>query len=562
MAQATRNGGNGKRQKSRSWVAPDLVSAVESGTSFGEWLDGRIPVASKARISADHKKDEHGVAAQHKANEREARRNNLAIVKYYEDNDLTAAKENLTRDSFELLVKEVRARRTSEGFPITGVMCLETERLYRRAGDYERIVDALTLPDDNGVLYESGNKRFIDLYSDFAEYEGLIGVAKAKGEIRKISRRMRDSHGERALRGAAVGGPRRYGYLGPDKRTGRASNEKKNPAEWETLKWMVSEAAAGRAWNSIATDLNDRGILTVRGKLWTPTSVRSLLRNPFLCGYRVINDELVKDEGGEPIIGTWDKAATVEQHMAIQERIRLAKAQRGLLVEDADFSMGSMSTRTRKYLYSGFLRCGREYADGRVCNQKWKGGGRDGKSYCCSPTGQGGCGASRHRLRVDEYLTELVLRQHEKLKAKRGNQVTQPWEKAEDLKEARNDVAELKRQWRKKTVGNQFFYEEFPRLEATVKRLEAEERKYTARQQRRASDDGTSLRDRWESLDLAQKRAAIGEVLIAVIVKPLSPGAAKKGPFDPTLLTPVWRETDQVMDPGSPNPNGKAERAA
>jgi hypothetical protein len=43
-------------------------------------------------------------------------------------------------------------------------------------------------------------------------------------------------------------------------------------------------------------------------------------------------------------------------------------------------------------------------------------------------------------------------------------------------------------------------------------------------------------------MDLTQKRAAIKEVLVAVIVSPLPKGAPKSGPFDPSLLKPIWRE--------------------
>lgn len=110
---------------SRWWVNPDLLAAIERGDSFADWLGGRIPVASKARISKGQKKDAHGVADQHAANERTAARQNLAIVKYYEDNDKSAAKDEIVRDAFELLVRELTKRRTAEGVPITGVICLE-----------------------------------------------------------------------------------------------------------------------------------------------------------------------------------------------------------------------------------------------------------------------------------------------------------------------------------------------------------------------------------------------------------------------------------------------------
>ncbi|MCT9929800.1 recombinase family protein [Planotetraspora sp. A-T 1434] len=152
--------------KSRWWIAPDLAAALERGETFADWLTDRVPVASYAGISADLARAEHGVEDQHAANQRHAARLGLAIVKFYEDNDKTAAKDEVVRDAFDLLVKDIGRRRASEGFRVVGTMCTERERLYRRPGDYERIVKALTVADD-GILIEDG--RHFDLYGDGAE---------------------------------------------------------------------------------------------------------------------------------------------------------------------------------------------------------------------------------------------------------------------------------------------------------------------------------------------------------------------------------------------------------
>ncbi|MFI6496186.1 recombinase family protein [Nonomuraea typhae] len=554
-------------QKSRVWIAPDLLTALAAGKTFDEWLDGRIPVGSKARISADQKKDAHGVKAQHAANERGAKKHNLAIVKYYEDNDKSAAKANVVRPAFEMLVTELTARRTAEGFPIRGVACLERERIYRRAGDWERLTDALTV-NRNGVLYESGTRRdrFIDIYADSSEMEGLTGVASAKREVRKTSERCEDAHMERRLQGISTGGPRRFGYLGPDVRKGRRSNEKKNRTEWPHLKWMIKQGAAGRAWTKIAEELNAKGVRTATGGAWKTDTVRKLVSNPIIYGYRILDDDLIRDENGEPLNGNWDRAGTAKQYQAVMERIRLARAQKGLPVEgDADFSPGSPATRTRKYLFSGFLRCGRELADGRICDQKWSGHvGRPGekRKYDCHRRGNGyGCGSRRDGESVDAHLTELVLRRYEEMEARQLEAEPEAWEGIEELAEAREEVAELLRQRRAKNVSRQFFYQELPRLEADVTRLEAQERKHAARQHT-VKAKGPRIRERWNDMDLAQKRAAIGEVLIAVIVDPLPKGTWTRAPFDPDLLTVVWRTTSPDASPESGHGTASTHRAA
>ncbi|MFI6501108.1 recombinase family protein [Nonomuraea typhae] len=554
-------------EKSRVWISPDLVAALAAGKTFEEWLDGRIPVGSKARISADIKKDAHGVKAQHAANERGATENNLAIVKYYEDNDKSAAKAKVVRPAFEMLVNELAARRTVEGFPIHGVACLERERIYRRASDWERLTDALTVAQ-NGVLYESGRRRnrFIDIYADSAEIEGLTVVASAKREVRKTSERLEDAHMERRIQGLSTGGPRRFGYLGPDVRKGRRANEKKNREEWPHLTWMVEQGAAGRAWQTIAEELNEKGVHTAKGGLWQSSTVRDTVANPLIYGYRVLDGDLFRAENGEPLIGTWDRAGTPEQYQAVMERIRLSRAQKGLPVEGkADFSPGSPATRTRKYLFSGFLRCGRVFEAGYVCDQKWCGnaaspGGRWG--YTCKPKGNGhGCGLGRDGEKIDAHLTELVLRKYEEMERRRLQIEPEPWDGAEELEEAREEVAELIRQKHAKNVTRQFFYAELPRLEAEVKRLEALQRKHAVHQHK-ARATGPRIRERWKKMDLAQKRAAIGEVLIAVIVDPLPKGTPKNGPFDPDLLTPVWRTSGPDASPESGNETTSTRDAA
>ena len=535
--------------KSRWWISSDLLAALERGVSFSEWLDGRTPVASAARISKDRKGDAHGVAHQHLANERTAGRNNLAIVKYYEDNDKSAAREDVRRDAFEHLVTEICRRRTGEGFSITGVICLETERLYRRAGDYERIVDAL-MADDDGVLYESGDgrDRCIDLYSDSAEFEGLIGVARAKSEIRKTARRMRDSHTARALQGAAIGGPRRFGWLQQDISVGRRSNDKKNPVEWPILQEMIRDGAMGKSWTTIAEDLNARGILTARGNKWRSSGVRDSVANPHVCGYRIMRGELVRDPNGAPVIGTWDKPGTVQQWEAIRERVQQARGQKGLPVEDPDYTPGSFATRSRKYLYSMFLVCGRKFEDGNVCNAPMRGARKKNHKcggykhyYHCSPRGDGGCGIGRDGAKVDRYLTELVLQKHEQLAASHRPIPVKGWDGEQELADVQARKARLKREWHAGNVADDDYFEDLPELDGKIRELRKEQRKHLATQERRATLGGNDIRKRWDGMDLAQRRAAIREVLVAVIVSPLPRGAQRNGPFDPSLLRPIWR---------------------
>ncbi|MEU8340941.1 recombinase family protein [Spirillospora sp. NPDC048832] len=533
--------------KSRWWLAPDLAEALERGGTFADWLAGRIPVASYARISADITRDEHGVEDQHASNGRHAGKLGLAIVKYYEDNDKTAAKDEVIRDAFDLLVKEVNRRRTSEGFRVLGVTCTERERLYRRPGDYERIINALTV-DDDGLLVEDG--KHFDLYGDGAEVIGLVGVAQSMKEIRKIRQRTRRSHVSRAQRGKYTGGPRRFGWLGADKKAERPANMEKNPAEWPILKQMIRDGVAGKSWTTIASDLNERGIPTSKGGKWGQASVRALLTNPFICGYRRLNGDLVRDDEGNIKVGEWDAPATPAQWRAMCERSRQSGAQKGLTVDGLDHSPGGPSDRSRVYLFSGFLRCGNTLEDGTICNGRMGGtrrknrDGTYGYHYRCVADGKGACGRiSRKGEDVDRYLKELVLQKLEKQLKNRARRQIKPWDKEDELTRLETKAANLRQQWRDDVVTDDFFYAELPPLEGKLRKLRAEQERHALTEQQSQSLT-VNIRNEWESMDLAQKRAAIGRVLRAVLVSPLEDGAWRRGPFDPTRLRPIWRGDD------------------
>src|SRR5438046_7679521 len=102
------------------------------------------PVVSYARISADTRRDEHGVRDQHKLNRRTADRYGWTVVHEFTDNDKSAAKASVTRDEFEDMLRALRAGKLREGTPVRGVVVTADDRLARRPGDYERFVEAIT----------------------------------------------------------------------------------------------------------------------------------------------------------------------------------------------------------------------------------------------------------------------------------------------------------------------------------------------------------------------------------------------------------------------------------
>jgi len=77
-----------------------------------------MPVVSYARISADTRRDEHGVQDQHELNRRTADRYGWMVVHEFTDNDKSAAKASVIRDDFEDMLRAVRSGRLSNGTPV------------------------------------------------------------------------------------------------------------------------------------------------------------------------------------------------------------------------------------------------------------------------------------------------------------------------------------------------------------------------------------------------------------------------------------------------------------
>lgn len=315
-----------------------------------------LPVASYARISADGRRDEHGVQDQHAINRQTAERLGWVVVHEYTDNDKSAAKASVVRDEFEDMLRVIRAGRLQDGAPIRGVIVVADDRLVRRPGDYERFVEAITYQDGRVYADARGPK---DLYSEDVESMGLFGAVISKMEVRKMQRRMRSSHRARAANGTPPGGTRPFGWQ-PDRLN-------LDPDEAPLLRQAAEDFIAGRSINSIVNQWQRQGVPTSKGNRWTASSLKATLANPRLCGWRAINDELVRDESGEPVTGQWEPVITAEQWLALKA---IFDARRGRLFSP-DGTIGGIippEYRQPNHLLTGILRCGKPGADGRLCN--------------------------------------------------------------------------------------------------------------------------------------------------------------------------------------------------
>ncbi|GAA4181163.1 recombinase family protein [Streptosporangium oxazolinicum] len=499
-----------------------------------------VPVVSYARISADIRRDEHGVQDQHKLNRETAARQGWAVVHEFTDNDKSAAKADVVRDGFEAMLKALRAGELSDGTAVQGVVIVAEDRLARRPGDYERFVEAITYRDGRVFADARGMK---DLYSEDTESMGLFGAVISKMEVRKMQRRMRRSHRTRAELGVPAGGTRPFGWL-PDRLT-------LDPREAPLVRQAIADLVSGRSLHSIANQWQKEDVKTTLGNAWTPSSLKLTVTNPRVCGWRQINKELVRDSEGNPVVGQWEPIVSPEQWMAVKN---LFDARKGHYIH-RDGRVGhilSRDFREPNYLLTGFLRCGRAKPDGTPCNTSLRvTHSKDCVQhiYICPAKTVGGCGSlGRRGDMVDLYISEAVLAKLEEVQMASSAEPSE-WTGKQEYEDTKSRLEELRNQWAAGNISNELFFSMAPDLEKRISRLRTEAQNFTASAERhlaRSTTDVAEIRRRWYlteekgGLPLSIKRSYIREALHAVIIYPSGGG---RRPFNPDLLEPVWRET-------------------
>ncbi|MFJ9853694.1 recombinase family protein [Streptomyces sp. NPDC101150] len=244
-----------------------------------DWLNGRAPLISYARISADRLNgDAIGIQRQHRNNTRNAELRGCAVVLYYEDNNITAAQRQIERPAFIQMCRDITHGREDEtGIAVRGCVAVEHERVWRLPCDFTAFQDALAMIGD-GVFIEG--KTALDLVNDGGVITArLVTAGHCEAEAEKVSRRAIRSAGDRAEEGKIYGSPRRFGWLGSSQAPLRLDNKHKDTKEWPHLIDMIKARYAGSSWRGIAADMNKAKVTTARGGRWTEQAVRGLVTN-------------------------------------------------------------------------------------------------------------------------------------------------------------------------------------------------------------------------------------------------------------------------------------------
>jgi hypothetical protein len=276
------------------------------------------------------------------------------VVATYTDNGLSASKEGAVRPGFDSLLVDLARGCTGSGQPISGVVSVADDRLYRRVEDLARFFAALTSRPGRIHVDPRGVR---DPYSQEGLLHAVRSLDAAVTETRIRSRRLLDWHWARAIEGVPHSGPRPFGWQ--EDRITLHSEEAK------LVRQAIIDRIGGKAVRAIAREWCGLGVEGTRGGRPNAQTVTQIMTAPRVCGFRANRGELLLvPETGQPVLGLWEPIVVPNQWHAV-----CATFSPGSLYLHRGSGTPRLTGRgtAPRHLASGFLRCGAELPDGTTC---------------------------------------------------------------------------------------------------------------------------------------------------------------------------------------------------
>jgi site-specific DNA recombinase len=456
------------------------------------------------RISEDKDGEQTATERQRLDCERFAANQGWEVADVFEDVDLSAFKRNVKRPEFERMLEAVKTK------AIDGVLAWKIDRLTRRQRDLVRLDEACE--DAGGFIVTLVDG--IDTRTAAGRFTAELLTSMARMESENISVRGKRKALELAQAGRpTTGGTRMFGY----------SQDRMTIIEDEAsvIRELVQRVKAGEALRGLCFDLQRRGAQTPTGGYWRQLPLKRLLTSAAISGQREHNGVLTA--------GCWPAIVTPDDLRSIR-----------LILEDS--RRNKRGPIARKYLLTGFLRCGN-------CGELLVARPRLDKSrrYVCSR--QPGlseskrCGKlARMAEPVEALVTEAVcialdgvdLREH----------VMTPAHDDEDLhgliRADEEALEELSADYyQAKVISRSEFFANRDALDA---RLRANrERLGKANGHGLLSSfvgAGEAVRRQWDERGLDWRRAVIAAVVDHIVIEPEVRGRNR---FDATKVRIVWR---------------------
>ncbi|MFJ2256857.1 recombinase family protein [Streptomyces sp. NPDC087844] len=438
------------------------------------------------------------------------------------------------RPVFEGALEDLKRGAAPNSERLDGLIVYDIDRLTR---DNRHLEDAIEVVENfrRPIIDITGT---LDLLTDNGRTVARLLVTVANKSSADTARRVRRKHHALQQAGIPTGSTRPFGY-----KTDKCTIE---PKEAAAIRNAVERILTGASPRAIVVDWNGRGIRTPLGNKWTKETVKQVLRNPRVCGYRSkkvrefnpqtgtesVRVEPVLDEDGDIVKGQWDAIISPADWEAVTAAI-------GSNPEPGD------AYNARKYLGTSILRCDKNGCGGRLramkasASRKKPAGFFD---YTCPDKGTGyGCGGIRiSGPETDEAIKMLVIAKYEEeARDRAATAVPEEWDGEEDLLRIKEDIADWTMQREQRLVSKERFFSFLAKAEATERRL-VKERNEWRRRTLLAQGEPVDLEREWDDLDFVEKRAYVEKALLTVLV---SPAVRLGGPvWD--RLTPIYRDED------------------
>lgn len=454
-----------------------------------------------ARISQDNTGEALGVTRQLEDCRKLAESRGWPIAGEYVDNDISAY-SGKSRPSYERMLADI------ECGAVDAVIVYHQDRLTRLPMEFE-VFNAIC--QRVGMTHFASVTSDIELSNDDGLFTARVLAAVAAKESARKSARTKRRILQKAEAGLPNGGFRRpFGYE-RDRITVVES-------EAEIIREIISRFLARESMTSIMEWVIDQGVPTVDGGTWRTVTVRQMITNPRIAGWRTLNGERIARAVWEPIIDD----ETFERVMAEHERRR---------------STGWRPAR--RHLLSGMLRCGKcgvpLYSTSRGQRRIYR---------CMTGNDHGGCGGiTISAAPVEEWMAEAVLLRLDSPEM----QATLDGENQADERHAAL-LAELQNAQRKlDELVLMWSRDEISTGELKTGRAPLEKRVHDADRQlnqlagsRRLdglAGHGSTLRSEWQTLSLPRQASIVSAILESATILPSPP----RHTVDPNRIIPNWR---------------------
>ncbi|MGY2065566.1 recombinase family protein [Blastococcus sp. SYSU DS0619] len=454
-----------------------------------------------ARISSDQAGEGLGVRRQVEDCQKLAANLGWNVGEEYVDNDLSAYSGKPRPEYLRMLADLASGARD-------GVLVYHLDRLTRRPRELEDFLEVLDAARVRHVKFVAGDA---DLGSGdgllVARIMGAVAAQESAAKSRRVKRKMLQN----AELGLPHGRSRRPFGFDDDAITHRAD-------EAAIIRELAERFVAGESLRSLCTDLDDRGIRSVKGVPWHTHSLRQVLSNPRIAGLRRHNGQIVGKAAWEPIIDE-------DLHRRVLATIESRKVS------------GRRTART--YLLSGLLRCGK--CDGTLYSSRRV----DSRRYVClsGPDHRGCGGLTVVALPLEQLVTDYALFRLDSPAvadaiAGRGSADAEASALAAELAEERETLDYLAEQFGTRRIDRRQWEKARVPVESRVQTLERRLAQITRTDALTGLGNGDTLRRNWSALNL-DRQAAILSALVASIS--IAPGTRGAQALNPDRVQVSWR---------------------